>query len=420
MEASPAAPDAADGGRLRVLMISRDFPPVSHSGTLRCEAFAKYLPDFGVDPVIFTSRPQSSLKLVGLNSAVNQGWVDDTRWPAVRRVDWQMDASPVPRVASFLRRIPVVNNTQSQGERLRLVERLVPELRTCIREHLVDVIFASAMPSETLLLATAFKDQCGLPVIGDLRDPWSYQPILPYRSILDFYLERRLERRTLMKCDKVVVNARQTQVLLEEELKIPGERIAPIRNGFDEDDFSSTAESPSALDPGRFVILHAGQLANDVESTRAIRKRVKQALGLDYDPLHVEAESRSPKYLLRALEQVLRSHPEMIEKIRLWLVGIDEQQALRISADVRLSAMCQDGGTSRRGQGQRHDLASRFTVVAAVRVLPARARLLCRDPGETILVPACREAYSGVCATLRDRRIGAGVSCRASGWAARC
>lgn len=45
----------------QVLMISYYYPPVEHTGTRRVVKFVKYLPEFGYQPVILTTRTRGTL-----------------------------------------------------------------------------------------------------------------------------------------------------------------------------------------------------------------------------------------------------------------------------------------------------------------------------------------------------------------------
>jgi glycosyltransferase involved in cell wall biosynthesis len=308
--------------RLRVLFIAGDFPPLSHSGTLRSEAFASRLPDFGVDPVIFTSHPDSAEQAPGVDSARLANWKDDQRWEAVYRVPWRTAARSAGPWRTLLERLPAANILAVQAERRRRISNLLGPAREAIRRHNVQAIYASVMPSDTVLLATQLADEVGLPVIADFRDPWSYHPPLRYRHFVDFWLERRVERTTLAKCSRVIVNTRQAQKLMEEKLGVPRGKLRLIRNGYDEREFQNAPAPAAPREPAHFVILHAGQLSLGAAERPGLRKRMKQCFGFDYSPLQIVAAARSPAFVLRAVETLLERHPEAIEQLRIRLVGV--------------------------------------------------------------------------------------------------
>jgi glycosyltransferase involved in cell wall biosynthesis len=321
--AAETASDVAAGapGRLKVLFVSRDFPPVSHSGTLRSEAFARHLPDFGIDPLIVTSRPDPGSGSNAYESATLEGWHDDPRWLPVSRVTW-IDPHPLgARTARLGARVPVVAGLVSQRRRWRLVRQLIPAVELLVAQHSPSAVYASAMPSETLLLAAEIGRRHGLPVLADLRDPWSYHCAPPYRHVVDFWLERALERRTLSACTRVITNTTLMQHLLVQKLGVPAERILLIPNGYDESDFTTVGAERAPLESGRFTIIHAGQLASDKKETSGLLATAKRLLGFDYDPLHVDFTPRSPRYLLAALRTLIDHRPELRDRLRVWFVG---------------------------------------------------------------------------------------------------
>jgi glycosyltransferase involved in cell wall biosynthesis len=328
MASHPVSPAVVDQGedRVRVLFIARDFPPISHSGTVRSEAFARYLPDFGVDPVIFTAAPEHATRMAGLDQVCLDDWQDDPRWPAVYRAPWTSGLSGEGAFRGWLKRLPAVNILTSQAGRRRTVTALRGRAREAVRSHGVRAIYASVMPSETLLLAIELGREFNLPVIADVRDPWTYHPSAPYRHILDFLLERRLERSALSRCTRIIVNTRQSKLLLQDHLGVPPSRIQIIRNGYDEAEFRSAPATGEPLEPGKFVLLHAGQLSLGNPKPRRWTNRLKSRLGFDYNPLQIDAAARSPRYLLQALETLIERQPQLKDRLRLWLVGMNNSE----------------------------------------------------------------------------------------------
>ncbi len=309
---------------LRVLLITRDFPPISHSGTLRNEAFARFLPDFGIEPAIFTRCPDGVSESRGIDLTTLAEWQDDPKWPDVTRVRWSPSKSD-SRWPQVCERLPGLSILRSQAERKRTVTHLLPTARQAAQANNVAAILASFSPSENLLLGVRLGRELGLPVVADLRDPWSYQPIPPYRHYVDFLLERKLERRTLAECAAVIVNTRTARELIESKLGVPSERVYLIRNGFNESDFEDSSISPEPLDPGKFVMLHAGQLARGNSVPLRLTDRFKTWTGFDYDPINCDYAARSPRYVIQAMEQLLTAHPELVDQLRLWFVGMNDR-----------------------------------------------------------------------------------------------
>jgi len=307
---------------IRVLLICRWFPPIQHSGTLRNEGFARYLPEFGIDVVVFTAKAKESDLASGpCATAILSDWSDSASISRGQVIRATWDCSRAPR---WLKRFPVLNTLAVRLERRRLVDALFPEACEVVRTLRPDVIVSSFAPAETIYLGIALGKKFGIPTIADLRDPWSYAPAAPYRHMVDFLLERSEERRVLRQCTKVVVTCRFAARLLEDQVRIPPEKIEVVENGYDEAD-ADTAPLPRPLEPGKFVVVHLGELALQLPSNN-LKKKIKTLLGFDYYPLRTDLTTRSPKWVLAALERMIRADASVKDVVRLWFVGVRQDR----------------------------------------------------------------------------------------------
>lgn len=312
-------------GRLRVFFISRDFSPVQHSGTLRAEAFARYLPEFGIDPIILTSSVTDSESVVGLDKHRMAAWSDDPRWLAVHRIIWNGQGTR-NRLDRWLRRIPVLAELAERRQLHSCVDKLLPAATEAVQHDGAALIYASAPPFETVALAVRLGRARRLPVVADLRDLRTHNPSPPYRHWVDFKLAVRREAGTLRECARVIVNTKLAAQIVGEEFRVPKERIELLYNGYDERDFGGVA-TREPLEPGRFVVVHAGQLASGSTVAPSARQTMKRFLGFDYDPLSCDFNARSPRYVLAALRRLVEEAPELRERIRIWFVGMNEPEA---------------------------------------------------------------------------------------------
>jgi glycosyltransferase involved in cell wall biosynthesis len=296
---------------------------------LRTEAFAKYLPEFGVDPVILTSTPETSTSMTGLSSFTADA--ENARSGEIVRIPWH-EAKAVSMRDRISPRVPGLATWNRQSRRARQVQHLADAAIETIERQEVSSIYASAPPCETLLVGVELGQRMRLPVIADLRDLWSHVPSPPYRHVVDFWLERSAERRTLARCAAVLVNTHAAKEIVTDELAVPADRVHMIRNGYDAGEFDAVTDRHQPLERGRFVALHAGQLTGIRDTVPSPMKRLKSLLRLDYDPVRCDFQARSPRFLLEAVARMLDTHPEMTERFRLWLVGMGERdgnEALR-------------------------------------------------------------------------------------------
>lgn len=207
-------------------MICAAFPPVG--GTYRSVKFAKYLPQFGYEPIIVAADslphyPQdfSLLAEVGNLRVVRTRWNVLPRfaangfWGNVRRRVWPDDELalgwlPLARMA---------------------VERV-------LREEKIDLIYTSCSPFWANLEGIRVKMKHQIPWVTDFRDPWTSNPHYHVTSPLRRRLHRWAEGRSVRLCDHYIANT-QTNLSVE-RAKYPmlEGKSTYISNGYDPEDFA--------------------------------------------------------------------------------------------------------------------------------------------------------------------------------------
>ncbi|HQE92293.1 MAG TPA: glycosyltransferase [Anaerolineae bacterium] len=253
----------------RVLIVSFDFPPQGGTGVIRVTKFAKYLPEFGWQPVVVCSdtmwNPDESLARDVPDVPVYRvGW---PRWTQAIRSNPPKaapDALPMPDKMS--RGMPL---RQKLAQTLRRI--LVPDVnvlwigkayQTCLQvlqESSFDAVMTTSPPNSIHLIGRKLHARLGLPWVADFRDAWTVgNQALHDLGGLHFARQRRVEQRILEACDRAVM---VTDLLTQQTQQIFGPQVAPkcltITNGFDPEDF--IGPSP-VVTSNKFVITYAGTI----------------------------------------------------------------------------------------------------------------------------------------------------------------
>lgn len=252
----------------RVLIITYYWPPTGASGVQRWLKFAKYLPENGWTPVIYTpenpERPaiDHSLeadipagaeiithpifepyglykKLTGrkADEAIQVGFVSDSGKPG-----WLETAS------RWLR-----GNCLIPDARRFWIRPSVRRLSAYLIEHPVDAIVSTGPPHSMHLIALELSKRFGTPWLADFRDPWSR---FYYNDDLLFTKRTRnkqlkLEQSVLRNASRVIT----VSSLIRDELQeIGGRSVDVIHNGYDPADFENPGYEPSSS----FMIAHTG------------------------------------------------------------------------------------------------------------------------------------------------------------------
>ncbi len=253
----------------RVLIITYYWPPGGGAGVQRWLKFAKYLPHFGWQPVIYTPEnpelpviDESLLKDIPKEAEiVKQKIWEPYEWYkrfAGRKgekintgfLNEKGKGGMAEKIAVWLR-----GNLFIPDARKYWINPSVNFLNDYLKQHPVDAIISSGPPHSMHIIALKLKQRNNIKWIADFRDPWTnidyYQDLM-----LTSYADKKhhqMEREVLAHADVVVAVGK---TMAQEFKSISGKNIEVITNGYDDDDVN---RSTVTLD-SKFTIAHIGTL----------------------------------------------------------------------------------------------------------------------------------------------------------------
>lgn len=289
----------------KVLIITYYWPPSGGGGVQRWLKFAKYLPELGWDPVIFTpENPDFEIKDESLTKDVSEN-LEVVKLPILepfsiyrklmgnkaeqkQGVVKKEGGSPMQKLVTWVR-----GNVFIPDARMFWIKPATKYLVKYLKENPVDVIISTGPPHSMHMIAGAVKRQTGIPWLADFRDPWSEWDVLPQLSLNErsWKKHKQLEFEVLNGADRVVTVSKRLGVALDKLTGVPGVRV--INNGFDGDDFDETA--PVEVD--KFRIVHMGLLN----------------------------EGRNPKHLWEVLNERCLQDEQFRQSLEVVLAGTIEQ-----------------------------------------------------------------------------------------------
>ena len=164
------------------------------------------------------------------------------------------------------------------------------------------VVIACGPPHETHTAGRWLAERTGLPLVLDLRDPWSLQQRLGrgVASPLWYRLAERHEAAAVARAALVVCNTGPAAEAMQR--RYPRARVLAVMNGMDE------GELPASTVAGRFVVGYAGAIYLDRDPRPLFRAagRVAHELGLTPDRFGVELIGEAARYDGRSLEEITR------------------------------------------------------------------------------------------------------------------
>jgi glycosyltransferase involved in cell wall biosynthesis len=256
----------------KVLIITYYWPPSGGAGVQRWVKFAKYLPEFGWEPVILTVDLKHAAYPVSDNSLEKEISPDLQvyRTPATDYFSlFSRDRSKIPS-AGFA--INPDNSLKGKISRFARGNFFIPDPRRGWNRYAfrkaselitsMDIrhVITTSPPHSTQLIGLRLKKTFpDIRWIADLRDPWTdiYYYRQFYPTFISEYIDSSFERKTLRLSDSIITVGPSLKKLFISKVKETEAKTEIITNGFDPDDFTGAAAIP-----GKFTITYAGTLSD--------------------------------------------------------------------------------------------------------------------------------------------------------------
>jgi len=270
----------------KVLVISYAFPPTNAIGAVRVGKLAKYLPEFGWEPVVLTADRREHIPQT-LPVEIDEANIVRTPYfylnPALNYQrfhprDNASGSNPASRGRAFYNLLrPLARLATNLAAQLPILGNLFSEPTGwyfyAVREGLkllnrgdIQIIFSSSTPGVCHLIAARLHHKTKIPWIAEYRDPW----VDPCDNKSRFYqcLETKWEKRVMKDCETLITVSEFTVKQLE---AVHSKKIAVIHNGFDEQDYSENVPLTS-----KFTLTSTGSISSGKRSPELLFQAMAQ------------------------------------------------------------------------------------------------------------------------------------------------
>jgi glycosyltransferase involved in cell wall biosynthesis len=364
---------------LKVLLVTRHFPPDRGGGVQRPLKFATHLPALGIETHVLAPEPPGSDQADSELELPTQAWIHRVRYVGPR------EGRPSERLLAKQGVSRIGTQAALFGRRLLVPDENVPwstfalpvAVRLARREG-IDVVLTTSPPPSLHLLGAAVKRTTGAAWVADLRDPLTSHP---HRRGYESQLAR-LKESTVGGVGRLVASQANAIVAasdaIAEEARAlePKGKVVTIANGCDFDDFAGLEHHPS----DRLRITHAGHFHGKRDPKPFLRALADS--GLDDVVARFAGDFREDD----------REYAEALglgDRIEL-LGNVSRRRSLELQRDSEalLLLIPESGG---RGRGVLTGkiveyLAAERPILAAVPPDGAAAQLV-RDTGAGVVVP---------------------------------
>ena len=300
----------------KLLIITYYWPPAGGPGVQRWLKFVKYLPDFGIEPIVYVPENPSypiidenliseiSEKATIIKRPILEPYGFAAFFSKNKTKKISSGIIPNTKKQSFLDKMLlwIRGNVFIPDARVLWVKPSVSFLEKYILENDIETIITSGPPHSLHLIGLELKMKCNINWLADFRDPWTtigYHKALKLSSFAA-HKHKKLEHQVLNSADVIIVTSESTKTEFQ---SITSKPIQVITNGYDIENIGK-----QKLD-SKFSLAHIGSLLSE----------------------------RNPKFLWQCLSELIHENPLFEANFELKLIGAISPDVLDSIHDFGLS-----------------------------------------------------------------------------------
>lgn len=316
----------------RVLIITYYWPPSGGITVLRCLKIAKYLRNFGWEPVIFTAKDAHYPSIdPSNNSDVPAGieiirepiWEPYTLYkrfmgkPADENVNNVFYTDSEAGGWKHELAVWVRSNCFIPDARATWINRSVKRLKNYLREKPVDAIFSDGPPHSNTRIATLVSKATGTPWLADFQDPWTQVDYYQLLNLTDWGRRKheRQEQEAFAQATKTTIVSPTWKKDLE---SIGARKVEVLPYGYDPQDFAGMVRTAHQ----KVTLTHIGIMGYD----------------------------RNPVVLFKAMARLKKRLPDFAERFELRLFGQVDYRVKTAMEAAGILEMVNFGGNVKRAE----------------------------------------------------------------------
>ena len=329
----------------KVLIITYYWPPAGGPGVQRWLKFVKYLPEFGIQTIVYIpENPTYPIVDSALEKEVSESTVilkhsifepyqlasffskNKTKKISSGIIPNQKKQSLLDKVFLWIR-----GNLFIPDARVFWVKPSVSFLEKYIVENNIDTIITSGPPHSLHLIGLELKHKLNVKWFADFRDPWT--TIGYHKSLrLSNYAakkHKKLERQVLNAADTIIVTSNTTKTEFQAITQRP---IEVITNGYDTENVVKQALET------KFSLAHIGSFLSD----------------------------RNPQLLWESLVELISEIPDFGSHLEIKLIGAVSQEVLETIAQFGLNPYLNNLGYVSHSEAIAHQRKSQVLLLIEI------------------------------------------------------
>lgn len=329
----------------KVLIITYYWPPAGGPGVQRWLKFVKYLPDFGIEPIVYIPEnptyPLLDEKLLAevpeQVTILKHEIIEPYTWASLfsKKSTKKISSGIIPnqKKQSFVQKIMlwVRGNLFIPDARVLWVKPSVNYLSKYIQENEIDTIITTGPPHSLHLIGLELKQQLGIKWIADFRDPWTTIGYHKALKLTETSVKKHkgLESKVMNTADFLLVTSPTTKIEFQ---AITSKPIHVITNGYDVEKIEK-----QFLDE-KFTLAHIGSFLSE----------------------------RNPRILWKALRELVKENTDFKKYFELKLIGATSQEVLDTISEFKLSEFVNNLGYVSHQEAIEHQRKSQVLLLIEI------------------------------------------------------
>ncbi|PKB15525.1 glycosyltransferase family 4 protein [Flavobacterium sp. 5] len=329
----------------KILIITYYWPPAGGPGVQRWLKFAKYLPDFDIEPIVYIpENPTYPIVDANLEKEVPENVIilknkifEPYQLASVfsKNKTKKISSGIIPnqKKQTFLDKtlLWIRGNLFIPDARVFWVKPSLIYLEKYIVENDIDIVITSGPPHSLHLIGMGLKKKLGLTWFADFRDPWTtigYHKALRLSTSAE-RKHKALEYSVLNTADRIIVTSKTTKT---EFKAITNRPITVITNGYDNEPVEKVS-----LD-ANFSLAHIGSFLSE----------------------------RNPVILWETLVELIQEIPNFKAHLELKLIGAVSQEVLDTISQFNLESYLKNLGYVSHSEAIAHQRNSQVLLLIEI------------------------------------------------------
>ncbi len=330
---------------LKILIITYYWPPSGGPGVQRWLKFVKYLPDFGVQPIVYIPEnptypivdenlvEEVSDKVIILKHKIFEPYQLASFLSKNKTKKMNSGIIPNQKKQSLLDKLFlwIRGNLFVPDARVFWVKPSVVFLEKYIQVNNIDIIITSGPPHSLHLIGLELKQKLGVKWFADFRDPWTTIGYHKSLRLSNYAVKKHkdLEYQVLNTADTIIVTSNTTK---KEFQTLTNQPIEVITNGFDTENLGQ-----QTLDT-KFSLAHIGSFLSE----------------------------RNPQLLWECLVELIDEIPDFKTHLQIKLIGAVSQEVLETITQFGLKSYLNNLGYVSHNEAIVHQKKSQVLLLIEI------------------------------------------------------